>query len=143
MTDGNILNLPLIMRHSFEYILLLSLVNSKTLKDRGGLEWSMCGVDENGKESVTDSLAAEFRKCEFTFQLPDDDDPLGTLIPFRVQLYATDSAAWAASQSATNMLLLPKRHFSISSNLRLAPNLSPRVGRFGNRSRSFCPQCMR
>ena len=84
------------MRHSFEYILLLSLVNSKTLKDRGGLEWSMCGVDENGKESVADSLAAEFRKCEFTFQLPDDDDPLGTLIPFRVQLYAmplTDSAA--------------------------------------------------
>ena len=94
VTDGNIINLPLSMRHSFEYILLLSLVNSKTLKDRGGLKWSMCGIDENGKESVTDSLAAEFRTCEFTFQLPDDNDPLGWLIPFRVQLYAmplTDS----------------------------------------------------
>ena len=39
-------------------------------------------------------FAAEFRTCEFTFQLPDDNDPLVRLIPFHVQLYAmplTDS----------------------------------------------------
>jgi len=39
-------------------------------------------------------FAAEFRTCEFTFQLSDDNDPLVMLIPFRVQLYAmplTDS----------------------------------------------------
>ena len=100
VTSCNILNLPLNMRHSFEYILLLSLVNSKTLKERGGLEWSMCGIDENGKESVTDSLAAEFRQCEFTFQLPDDDDLLGTLIPFRVQLYAMLAYCAAALAAA-------------------------------------------
>ena len=100
VTDANILNLPLSMRHSFEYILLLSLVNSKTLKDRGGLKWSMCGIDENGKESVTDALAAEFRKCEFTFHLPDDSDPLGTLIPFRVQLYAMLAYCAAARAAA-------------------------------------------
>ena len=100
VTDANIINLPLSMRHSFEYILLLSLVNSKTLKDRGGLKWSMCGIDENGKESVTDSLAAEFRKCEFTFHLPDDSDPLGTLIPFRVQLYAMLAYCAAALAAA-------------------------------------------
>ena len=58
ITDANILNLPLIKRHSFEYIMLLSVVNSKTLKDRGGLEWSFCGVNEKGEESVKDSLAA-------------------------------------------------------------------------------------
>jgi hypothetical protein len=77
ITDATILNLPLIKRHSFEYIMLLSVVNSKTLKDRGGLEWSFCGVNEKGAETVKDSLAAELRACEFSLMLPNDADPMG------------------------------------------------------------------
>ena len=87
ITDATILNLPLIKRHSFEYIMLLSVVNSKTLKDRGGLEWSFCGVNEKGAETVKDSLAAELRACEFSLMLPNDADPMGPDIPHRVQLY--------------------------------------------------------
>ena len=53
--------------------------------------------------SAFHACAAEFRQCEFTFQLPDDDDALGTLIPFRVQLYAMlahGAAALAAALAA-------------------------------------------
>ena len=54
------------MRHMFEYIMLLSVVNSKHLKEKGGLLWSVCGVDEKGEETVSDSLASEFRMCSFS-----------------------------------------------------------------------------
>jgi hypothetical protein len=88
ITDGSIINLPLIKRHSFEYILLLSVVNSKTVKERGGVEWSFCGVNEKGQETVKDSLAAEFRACSFSINLPNDADPTGADISHRVELYA-------------------------------------------------------
>jgi hypothetical protein len=94
ITDASIINLPLNKRHSFEYILLLSVVNSKTLKERGGVEWSFCGVNEKGQETVKDSLAAEFRACSFSIKLPNDADPTGADISHRVELYAmplTDS----------------------------------------------------
>ena len=87
ITDASIINLPLNMRHSFEYILLLSVVNSKVLKERGGLEWSLCGIDEMGKETVKDSLAAELRACSFDMKLPNDEDPMGGDIPCRVEVY--------------------------------------------------------
>ena len=87
ITDASIINLPLNMRHSFEYILLLSVVNSKVLKERGGLEWSLCGIDEMGKETVNDSLAAELRACSFDMKLPNDEDPTGEDIPCRVEVY--------------------------------------------------------
>ena len=88
ITDASIINLPLNKRHSFEYIMLLSVVNSKTLKARGGVEWSFCGVNEKGKETVKDSLAAEFRACSFSIKLPNDADPTGDDISHRVELYA-------------------------------------------------------
>ena len=100
ITDATILNLPLIKRHSFEYIMLLSVVNSKTLKDRGGLEWSFCGVNEKGAETVKDSLAAELRACEFSLMLPNDADPMGPDIPHRVQLYAMLAHCAAALAAA-------------------------------------------
>jgi hypothetical protein len=87
ITDASIINLPLNKRHSFEYILLLSVVNSKTLKERGGVEWSFCGVNEKGQETVKDSLAAEFRACSFSIKLPNDADPTGADISHRVELY--------------------------------------------------------
>ena len=50
--------------------MLLSVVNSKHLKEKGGLLWSVCGVDEKGEETVSDSLASEFRMCSFPIELP-------------------------------------------------------------------------
>lgn len=86
ITSGDILNLPQHMRKMHEYKLLLSVVNSKFLKERGGMEWSICGVDENGKETVTDSLAAEFRKCSFDMELPDETSPTGFSV-FPIEIY--------------------------------------------------------
>ena len=63
-----------------------SVVNSKTLKERGGVEWSFCGVNEKGQETVKDSLAAEFRACSFSIKLPNDADPTGDDISHRVEL---------------------------------------------------------
>jgi len=62
-------------------------VNSKTVKERGGVEWSFCGVNEKGQETVKDSLAAEFRACSFSINLPNDADPTGADISHRVELY--------------------------------------------------------
>ena len=87
VTDGNILNLPLMMRHSYAYLLLLSIVNSKFLKEKGGVEWSFCGIDAAGKESVKDSLAAELRQCEFPVQLPDDVDLTADPIEYTMQIH--------------------------------------------------------
>lgn len=50
------------------------------------MEWSICGVDENGKETVTDSLAAEFRKCSFDMELPDETSPTGFFV-FPIEIY--------------------------------------------------------
>jgi hypothetical protein len=101
ITSANILNLPLNLRHSQEYILLISIVNSKLLKERNGLEWSMCGIDETGEESVQGSLAAEFRKCEFTIELPNDDNPANPPVKYAMQLYfIIFEADWLAAQAA-------------------------------------------
>ena len=100
ITDASIINLPLNKRHSFEYIMLLSVVNSKTLKARGGVEWSFCGVNEKGKETVKDSLAAEFRACSFSIKLPNDADPTGDDISHRVELYAMLAHCTAARAAA-------------------------------------------
>ena len=100
ITDASIINLPLNKRHSFEYILLLSVVNSKTLKEWGGVEWSFCGVNEKGQETVKDSLAAEFRACSFSIKLPNDADPTGDDISHRVELYAMLAHCAAARAAA-------------------------------------------
>ena len=86
VTSADFLNLPANMRKSHEYKVLLSIVNSKFLKCRGGMEWSICGVDEHGKETVTDSLAAELRQCSFSMELPDDQSLTG-FSNFPVEVY--------------------------------------------------------
>ena len=86
VTDCTIINLPLIMRHAHAYLLLSSFVNAKLLKEKGGLQWSMCGVDENGKTVVPSCLAADFR-MEFEVMLPDDDHPMSEDVKWHVQLH--------------------------------------------------------
>ena len=115
ITSASIINLPINMRHMFEYILLLSVVNSKHLKEKGGLLWSVCGVDEKGEETVSDSLASEFRMCSFPIELPPNIGPMGQLldpvtgasidpkaepIKYRVELYfIVFIADWLASMA--------------------------------------------
>ena len=62
VTSCAIVNLPLQARLSFDYILLLSIVQSKLSKLKGGMAWVVSGLDEKGEQVVDDSLAAEMRE---------------------------------------------------------------------------------
>lgn len=100
VTECNIINLPLNMRNAHEYLLLSSFVNSKLLKDKGGLQWSMCGVDAHGKTVVPNSLSAAFLTGEYEVMLPDDDNPMGPDILWYVQLHFVIAEADYLSNTA-------------------------------------------
>ena len=50
--SGGVVNLPLKMRLSFNYLLLLGVVSAQLLKQNGGIGWALCGINADGREVV-------------------------------------------------------------------------------------------
>ena len=64
VTSCVIMNLPIQARLSFDYIMLLSIVQSKLAKLKGGMAWVVSGLNEKGEQVVDDCHAAEMRELE-------------------------------------------------------------------------------
>ena len=102
VTSGAIVNLPLRMRLSFDYLLLLSLVSAKLLREKGGLLLSLAGRDQSGHVVIADSLIAEFEQLErgIPIMLPNDDDPeLAERLCIIEGHFSLVSADWLAAQA--------------------------------------------
>ena len=69
-------NLPFSSRFKWDNLLMLQVVNSKVVKDKG-MVYLWCGVDKHGMFHFEGSLASEFRQLEegVVCWLPDDDKP--------------------------------------------------------------------
>ena len=69
-------NLQLDCRYSWEYLMMLSVVNAKVVKEKG-MVYAWCGVDKHGMRQFNDSLAAEVAALEKGIEvwLPDDENP--------------------------------------------------------------------
>ena len=79
---ASLVNLPLWMRHYFDHLLLLALVQSKWAVKNGGVARILCGVDDEGKEmnaeydkiNLYQEISAS-KRGEVDIQLPDDENP--------------------------------------------------------------------
>ena len=98
---ATLVNLPLHMRHYVDHVLLLALCNSRYAKQHGGLVRMLTGVDVDGrKHADTGTLACELAlgKDSPIIELPNDDDPNGKPIPYRLRLFLLMiSLDWLAS----------------------------------------------
>lgn len=91
------LNLPGSMRFSWEYIMMLSVVNSKVVKAEG-MSYVLCGIGKDGAVKFTESHAAEFRELEKGFELEIPDDQ-GRVRMVRVRAMLVNVASdWLACQ---------------------------------------------
>ena len=102
ITSAACCNLPLRRRLSFEYILLLSVVQSKLAKAKGGMLWVLCGCDADGVQVVDDATAADMRALDagVWIKIPDDENPDGEDIWIRLKGYfGVFSADWLAAQA--------------------------------------------
>ena len=79
---GSLLNLPLSIRHHFDYILLICIYQAMYAKAHGGLVRMLTGVDADGKRHPDGlTLAAEVELGGTTgtwIELPNDDDEMAT-----------------------------------------------------------------
>ena len=102
ISSAAIVNLPLRMRLSFEFLMLLSIVSSKLDKAKGGALWNLAGRNQQGEVDF-DALTSEFEQGEKGFPpqyLPNDDDPGGDPVPYVIQLFfVVVSGDWLAAQA--------------------------------------------
>jgi hypothetical protein len=112
---GGIVNLPIVMQHFFDYILVLCIYNSKYAKEHGGLVRMLTGVDAKGKRHPDGlTLASEIelgRTSGVWIELPNHKDETDTQpVHWRLRIFfllisldwlaAGDFGPFAASVSA-------------------------------------------
>ena len=75
VTSEVMLSLPEHLRYSWQYVMLLSVVESHVQRMKGGMLWVLCGRDEFNVEVDSDSLAAEKVKLQkgVWIKVPDDN----------------------------------------------------------------------
>ena len=83
-------NLPLRVRHYADHVLMLALYNSIYAKARGGLCRMLTGIGADGtqyEDGCTFAGELALGESSPTIELPDDADPTGGRITFRLRLY--------------------------------------------------------
>ena len=98
---ATLVNLPLHLRHYVDHVLLLALCNSRYAKQHGGLVRMLTGFGADGhKHDDAGTLACELAlgKDSPVVSLPNDADPKGAPIPYRLRLFLLlISLDWLAS----------------------------------------------
>jgi hypothetical protein len=99
ITSCAVINVPLHMRLSQDYMFLLSIVAAWLLKEKGGLAWSITGIDWEGKQVMNNTLAHELR-TRVPVKLPNDENPGGDDVEVVLHIiFIVASADWLAAQS--------------------------------------------